>query len=108
MSTLREAQPPAATVAATTSATPDRLLLLAELTLDLHFTDAGQTPTLSRLDQMLDVRSSTAFPPHNGDTRRQRAKFPWECSDSPGTRPIWAFPSRQCQNAPVVRSNVLR
>jgi len=84
---LREAQPPAATAAATTSATPDRLLLFAELvTLDLHFTDAGQTATLSQLDQMLGGRSSTAFPLLNGDNRPQRAKIPWEYSDSPGGR----------------------
>jgi hypothetical protein len=36
-----------ATVAATTDATRDRLVVYAELlTLDLHFPDAGQTATL--------------------------------------------------------------
>jgi hypothetical protein len=93
MSTLREAQPPMATAAATASAMRDRLAVFAELvTLDLHFTDAGQTATLDASTAGRTGEVPRDFRRITATGGPQLAKNPWECSDSPIGQPIASFP----------------
>src|SRR5215472_12889404 len=92
MSTLREAQPPAAPTAATTSTTRDRLVAFTELLTSTSISHRRANGDPCRLDRERRGRSSAQIPAPGGDNARQLAKNPWEYSDGRVGQPIAPFP----------------
>src|SRR5215831_10003164 len=92
MSTLREAQPPAAPTAATTSTTRDRLVVFSALTSDLHFPPPDRRRPVSGLTGSRRVEVPYDFCRVTATAGPQPAKNPWEYSDGRVGQPIRRSP----------------